>query len=70
MFTVTATSEGLFALLEGCLCHLVVVIIVLHSVLAQYFKPLIVYIFSFPVEITLGQSCKNHKVINHIFSIL
>jgi hypothetical protein len=56
IFTVTATSEGPFAPLEGCLCLLGVIIIVLHSFLAQYFEPSIVYMFSFPVEIPLGQS--------------
>jgi len=56
IFTVTATSEGLFAPLEGCLCLLGAIIIMLHSFLAQYFEPLIVYIFSFPVEIPLWQS--------------
>jgi len=56
IFTVAATSDGLFAPLEGCLCLLGVIIIVLLSFLAQYFEPLIVYIFSFPVEIPLWQS--------------
>jgi hypothetical protein len=55
-FTVTATLEGLFAPLEGCLCFLAVIIIVLHSFLAQYFEPSIVNIFSFSVEISLWQS--------------
>ena len=49
-------SEGLFAPLEGCLYLLCAIIIVLHSFLAQYFDPSIVYIFSFPVEIPLWQS--------------
>jgi len=48
IFTVTATSEGLFAPLEGCLCLLGVIIIVLHSCLAQYVEPSIAYIFIFP----------------------
>ena len=56
IFTVTATSEGLFAPLEGCVCVLGAIIIVLHSFLAQYFEPSIVYIFSFPVAIALWQS--------------
>jgi hypothetical protein len=56
MFTVTAMSEGLFALLEGCLCHLGAIIIILHSFLEQYFKPSIVYISSFQVEIPVWQS--------------
>jgi len=56
IFTVTATSEGLFEPLEGCLCHLGAIIIVLQSFLAKYFGPSIVYIFSFPVDITLWQS--------------
>jgi len=51
IFTVTATSEGLFAPLEGCLCLLGGIIIILHLVLAPYFELLIVYIFSFLVEI-------------------
>jgi hypothetical protein len=42
--------------LEGCLSLLGAIIIVLHSFLAQYFKPSIVYIFSLPVEIPLWQS--------------
>jgi hypothetical protein len=53
IFTVTATTEGLFATLEGFLCLLGMIIIVLHSFLAQYFATSIVYIFSFPVEIPL-----------------
>jgi len=56
IFTVTATSEGPFAPLEGCLCLLGAIIVVLHSFLAQYFEPSTVYIFSFPVEIPLWQS--------------
>jgi hypothetical protein len=52
-FTVTPMPEDRFALLEGCLCLLGAVIIVLHSFLAKYFKLSIVYIFSFPVEIPL-----------------
>jgi hypothetical protein len=70
IFTVTATSERRFAPLEGCLCPLGVMIIVLHSVLVQYFEPLIVYIFSFPVEIPLWQSKKHRKVNNDVFSKL
>jgi len=53
---VTATSEGLSAPLEGCLCLVCTMIIVLHLFLAQYFEPLILYIFSFLVEIPLWQS--------------
>ena len=49
-------SEGLFAPLEGCSCHLGAMIIESHSLLAQYFEPSIVYIFRFPVEIPLWQS--------------
>jgi len=56
IFMVTAMSEGLFAPLEGCLCPLGGVFIVFHLFLAQYFKPSIVYIFNFPVEIPFGQS--------------
>jgi len=63
-------SEGLFASLEGCLWHLGAVIIVLHSLLAQYFEPSIVYIFSFPVEIPLWQSYKHRKANNDVFFIL
>jgi len=50
--------------------HLGVIIIVLHSFLAQYFEPSIVYIFSFPVEIPLWQSYKYLKANNYVFSIL
>jgi len=53
IFTVTATSEGSFAPVEGCLCHLGTIIIVVHLFLAQNFKPSIVYIFSFLVGIPL-----------------
>ena len=53
IFTVTATSEGLFAPLEQCLCLLGVIIIVLHLFLEKCFEPSIVYIFCFPVEIPL-----------------
>jgi hypothetical protein len=67
--TVTATSEGLFAPLEGCLYLLGVNIIVLHLFLAQYFQPSIVYIFSCPVEIHLWQSEKHCKANNDLFSI-
>jgi hypothetical protein len=70
ILTVTAMSEGQFAPLEGCLCHLDVIIIVLHLFLAQYFEPSIVYIISFPVEIPLWQSSKHRKANNDIFSIL
>jgi len=56
IFTVTATSDGLFAPLEGCLCLLGAILIVLHSFFAQYFEPSSVYIFSFPVEVPLWQS--------------
>jgi len=56
IFTVTATSEGLFAPLAVCLCLLAVIIIVLHSFLAQYFKQSNLFIFSFLVEIPLWQS--------------
>ena len=56
IFTVTATSEGLFALLETCLCLLAMIIIVLHLFLAQYFEPSIVYICSFLVESHFGRA--------------
>ena len=63
-------SEGLLSLLEGCLRDLGAIIIVLHSFLAQYFEPSIVYIFSFPVEIPLWQSYMHRKANNDVFSIL
>jgi len=56
LITVTATSGGLLSPLEGCLRLLGAMIIVLHSFLAQYFEPSIVYISSFPVEIIFWQS--------------
>jgi hypothetical protein len=56
LFTVTVTSEGIFAPLERFLCLLGGFIIILHSFLAQYIEPLIVYTFSFLVEIPLWQS--------------
>jgi hypothetical protein len=56
LFTVTATSEGLLSPVEGSLSLLDAMIIVLHSLLAQYFEPSIVNIFNFPVEIPLWQS--------------
>jgi hypothetical protein len=55
IFTVTPKSEDLFAPLEGCLCLLGVVIIVLPTFLAQYYELSIVYIFNFPVEIPFGR---------------
>jgi len=70
IFTVTAMSEGQFALLEGCLCLLGPMIIVLHLFLAQYFKPLIFYISSFTVAIPLWYSSKHCKANNDVFSIL
>jgi len=70
IFTVTATSEGLFAPLEGCLCYVGKIIIILHSFLEQYIEPSIVYILSFPVEIPLWQSLKHRRANNHVFSIL
>jgi hypothetical protein len=39
MFTVTAMFDGLFAPLEGSLCLLGAILIVLYSFLAQYFEP-------------------------------
>jgi len=56
IFTVTAMSEDLFEPLEGSLYLLGAIMIVLHLFLAQYFEPLIGYIFSFPMEILLWQS--------------
>jgi len=63
-------SEGPFAPLEGCLCLLGQIIIVLRLFFAQYFEPSIVYIFSFLVEITLWQSEKHRSAKNDVFSIL
>jgi len=70
IFTVTTKSEGPFAPLEGCLCHLGMIIIVLHSFLAQCFEPSNVYIFSFPVDIPLWQSSKHRKANNDVIFIL
>jgi len=70
IFTVTATSEGQFAPLKGCLCLLGMIMIVLLSFLAQYFEPSIVYIFSFPVEIPLWMMEMHRKANNGVFSIL
>jgi hypothetical protein len=67
---VTAMSEGLTAPLEACRCHLGTILTVLHPVLAEYVKPSIVYIFSFPVEIMHWQSSKLQNVNNDVFSIL
>ena len=64
IITVTATTEGLFALLEGCLCLLGAMIIMVHTILAQYFESSIEYMFHFPVEIQLLQSEKNRKAYN------
>jgi hypothetical protein len=63
-------SKGLFAQLEGCLGLLGVIIIILHLLLAQYFKQSIVDIVSFPVEIPLWQSEKHHQAINDVFFTL
>jgi hypothetical protein len=70
IFTVTATSEGLFAPVEWCLCLLGAFIIGLHSFLAQYIEPSIVYIFSFSVENLLWQRQKHCKSNNEVFSVL
>ena len=56
ILTVTATSEGLFAPLEGCLSLLGAIIIILHLFLAQYFEPSILYIFRIPEDFPLWQS--------------
>jgi len=48
--------EGLFAPLEGCLCNLGAITIVLHSFLAEYFELSTVYNFSFLVDILFSQS--------------
>jgi len=60
-------SGGLFAPLDRCWYQLGAVIIVLHSFLAQYFKPSIVYICSFPVELPLWLSENLHKANNDVF---
>jgi len=62
--------ESVFAPLEGCLCFLGAVIMVLHLFLAQYFEPSIVYIVSFPAEILLWQCQKHCKANNEGFYIL
>ena len=56
IFTGTATSEGVFAPLDGSLCLRGAILIVLQCFLAQYFEPSIVYIFRFPMDIQLDQS--------------
>jgi hypothetical protein len=53
IFMGTATSEDLLAPLAGCFSLVGAVITVLHSCLALYFEPLIVYILSSLVEIPL-----------------
>ena len=68
--TVTATSEGLVAPLEGHLYLYGAIITVLHSLFTQYFEPSIAYIFSFAVDIPLQQRTKHRKSKNDIFSIL
>jgi len=70
IFTVTATSGGLFALLEGCLCVLGATIIELHSFLAQYIEPLIVFMFRIPVDNCLWQSWRHCKANNDVLCIL
>jgi len=70
IFTVTAKSEGLYAPLERSLRLLGSILIVLHSFLAQYFEPSIVYIFSFPTDIPFRQSYKPRNANNDVFSIL
>ena len=62
IFTVTATSEGLFARLQGCFCLLGAITIILHSIFAKYLEPAIVYIISFAVEMSLWQSLKHRDV--------
>jgi hypothetical protein len=68
--TVTATSDGLFAQRDGCLGLLGTILIVLNLMLAQYFKPSNVYIFSFVIEIPLWQSQKHRTMNNDAFCIL
>jgi hypothetical protein len=70
IFTVTATSEGLFAPLEGSLSCLGAILIVLHSFCPQYFERSILYIFSFLMELPLSQSTKHRKANNEVFSVL
>jgi hypothetical protein len=67
--TVTATSEGLFAPLEGCLCLLDVNIILLYLCMAQYFKPSIVFNFNVTVQIPFCQTEMHRNEENHVFSI-
>jgi hypothetical protein len=66
IFTVTPTSEDLFAPLEGCLCLLQMAITILHSFFAQYIEPSIVSIFSFSMVIPLWDSWKHCKANNDI----
>jgi hypothetical protein len=63
-------SEGRFALLEGCVCHVGTIIIVFNSFLAPRFVPLIVSIISFAVVISLWQSYKPRKDNNNVLTIL
>jgi hypothetical protein len=70
IFTVTATSEGLFAPLEGCWFLLGGIIILLHPFLALYFKPSNVYIFSFLVEIPLWQKWNHQNATNDVITIV
>jgi hypothetical protein len=70
IFTVTATSQGLFAPLGGCLCLIGITIILQHLFLTQYFELSIVYIYSFLVEIPLWQSKQHPKSNNVVVSII
>jgi len=69
IFIVTATSDALFGPLGGCLWLLGAIIIELHSFLAQYFEPSILYIFSLLVEIPHWQ-CQNHRRGNNDISCI
>jgi hypothetical protein len=68
--TVTVKSEGVFAPLEWCLCHLDSIIIVMNLLLTQYSPPCIVYVFSFSVDIPASQNRHRCKANNDIFSML
>jgi hypothetical protein len=70
IITVTPTFEALVAPLEWCLYLLGTVVVPLHSVLAQFFEPSIVFIYSCPVEIPFWQREMYRKATNDEFSIL
>jgi len=70
IYSITATSEGLFASAQGCLCLLDAIIIGLHSVFAHIIEPSIVSIVRFPAQIPLSPSQMHRKVNNDVSSIL